>query len=87
MIDDLIGKLEDNEIVPFVFADDLSTVQEGIKKTKLAIKIIDDWTKDNEFKTNYKKSAILVHHYKQTKNVYTVETKSDACDCKCKNMK
>ena len=47
MIDDLINELERNGNTPFVFADDLSTVQEGIEKTKEAIKIIDEWTERN----------------------------------------
>ena len=61
MIDDLIDELEANGNIPFVFADDLSTLQEGLTKTMEAIKIIEEWTKKNKFKTNYKKSAVLVH--------------------------
>ena len=41
MIDDLLDKLELHGIIPLAFADDLSTIQVGIKMTIEAINIIE----------------------------------------------
>ena len=40
-IDDLIEILESNRKIPFVFADDLSTVQLGVKEARESIKLIE----------------------------------------------
>ena len=61
MFNDLLNKLESEQLEVFAYADDLAIVGETNAKLKMAMGITEKWALDNLMKINKKKSGIIYH--------------------------
>ena len=54
-LNDLLNKLDRDEIHNLTYADDLAWCCQNIDQTKRAIEIVKDWCERNDIKINYSK--------------------------------
>ena len=61
MFNDLLIRLEERGFQVYAYADDLAIIGKDRERAEEAIRIVEEWTEENDMKINKKKSGFIFY--------------------------